>query len=327
MANTSPEPDDILGTRPTGEGRTGTAQLLRAGLGLLRQHGLRAWLLAVLTLLLLHVITQVVHGPLFIWLLTTQGRADSWWWSLNMLASVASIVARSPVLVAYAFALLLLLKDRRPSLRLLFAPLKSRRLLGNVAIAGSMVPLVRWLLPWLWRSIPWSELQPGIVEEGSLLWRLLQVVPVPEWLTGSLPYWLATMVAVPLAWAGLNALVSRQAWFRSVARSARLAFRYWRLAAGYLVATVLLPFAHDVHTRLGWFAGEHEGAVYWLLFFLHFLSFFVVSSIVILLETLFLVLVYREMIWREREAQSPRFDLAHRPEPVEGPLDSPPQTP
>jgi len=302
MSNAIPEPDNILGTRPAGEGRAGAAALARAGLGLLRQYGLRSWLLAVLTLAILHVITELVYSPLMIGISVTEGLGFVWYRPLAILGAVANIAAGAPFDAAYAYAILLLVQCRRAGPRTLFAPFRYGALLANTAIAGSVVPLVRWLLPWLWRSVPWSELQPGIVEEDSLLWHLLQIVPIPEWLTGSLPYWLAAVVAVPLAWSALDALVSRQAWFTSLARSARLAFRYWRLAAAYLAVTILLPFAHGVHTPLGWVAAEHEGAVYWLLFLLHFLSFFVVSSIVLLLESLVLVLVYREMIWREREA-------------------------
>ena len=301
MANTSPEPDDILRMRPGGEGRAGTAALVRAGLGLLRQHGLRAWLLAILTIAILHVTMHVAHSPLIIGVSVTEGLGFVWYWPLAILGAVANIAAGAPFHAAYVYALLLLLQGRRASPRTLFIPFRRGALLANTAIAGSAAPLLEWLLPWLWRLVPWSEIQPNLVEENSLLAKAFRLVPIPEEFIHRLPGWIGVLLAVPLAWAALNVLILGNSGFRAIARSVRLTGRHWRLAAVYFAAAVLLPFAHRVHAPLGWLTAEHEGAVYWLLFLFNFLCAFIVSSIVLLLESLVLVLVYREMVWRERE--------------------------
>jgi len=151
MANITPEPDDILGTRPSGEGRAGAAQLLRAGLGFLQRHGLRAWLLAVLTLAILFVTAQLIficfvitHGPTF----------GLWWWYA---AVIANIVARAPFLAAFAYTLLLLLQRRRAGAKTLFSPFRSLTLWANTTLAGSAALLVHGLVPWILRSVPCAE--------------------------------------------------------------------------------------------------------------------------------------------------------------------------
>jgi len=289
---------------PGGERRTGAAQLVRAGLGLLRHRALRAWLLAVLTLAILFWIMQLAFTPFSIGPYIIEDLSSTrWWWTWGWpLAALANIIAGAPFLAAFAYALLLLLQRRRAGAETLFSPFRSAALWANTVIASSAALLVPWLIPWLWRLVPWSEIQPNLVEENSLLAKAFRLVPIPEEFIHRLPGWIGVLLAVPLAWAALNVLILGNSGFRAIARSVRLTGRHWRLAAVYFAAAVLLPFAHRVHAPLGWLTAEHEGAVYWLLFLLHFLSFFIVSSIVLLLETLVLVLVYREMLWREREA-------------------------
>jgi hypothetical protein len=303
MANITPEPDDILGTRPAGEGRAGAAKLLLAGLGLLRHRALRAWLLAVLTLAILYVTMHVAHSPLMIGVSITEGLGFVWYWPLAILGAVANIAAGAPFLAAYVYALLLLLQGRRASPRTLFVPFRRGALLANTAIAGSAAPLVEWLLPWLWRLVPWSEIQPNLVEENSLLAKAFRLIPVPEWLIHWLPHWIGVLLAVPLAWSALNVLVLGSPGLRAIAQSVRLTRRHWRLAALYLAAAVLLPLTLWVLAPLWDFTVLNKGIARELLSGLATLCSLLLSSVILLLESLVLVLVYREMVWREREAE------------------------
>jgi len=296
MANTSPEPDDILRMRPGGEGRAGTAQLLRAGLGLLRQHGLRAWLIAVLTLAILFVIAQLFFICFVITLSPTFGL---WQWYI---AVIANVISRAPFLAAFAYALLLLLQHRRAGAETLFSPFRSAALWANTMIAGSAALLVHWLVPWLGRRIPWTELQSGLVDENSLLTKAFRLIPVPEWLIHRLPHWIGILLAIPLAWSALNVLVLGDSGVRAIARSARLSLRHWRLAALYLAAAVLLPLADWVCVPLADLALLNKGIAQDLIFGLYGLCNLLVSSVILLLESLVLVLIYREFVWREREA-------------------------
>jgi len=300
MSNITPEPDDILGMRPGGERRTGAAQLLRAGLGLLRHRALRAWGLAVLTLACLFVISQLVFAPLSIGLFVTDGHDFGWWWW--HITIIVNIVAIAPFLAAYAYALLLLLQGRRAGATTLFSPFRSTALWANTMIAGSAALLVHWLVPWLGRRIPWTELQSGLVDENSLLAKTFRLIPVPEWLIHRLPHWIGILLAIPLAWSALNVLVLGDSGIRAIVRSTRLSLRHWRLAALYLAAAVLLPLADWVCVPLADLALLNKGIAQDLIFGLYGLCNLLVSSVILLLESLVLVLIYREFVWREREA-------------------------
>jgi hypothetical protein len=302
MTNSPPEPDDILGTRPAGERRAGAAQLLRAGLGLLRQHGLRAWLLAVLTLAILFVIAQVFFTCFVITLSPTFGL---WQWYIGV---VANVIARAPFLAALVYSLLLLLQRRHAGAKTLFSPFRSLTLWANTALAGSAALLVHGLVPWILRSIPWAEFGAGLVDENSLLAKTFRLIPTPKWILADLPEWIGILVVLPLAWSALNVLVLGTPGFRAITQSVRLTRRHWRLAALYLAVAILLPLAHWVHVPLQDFAIRNRDIVPELLFGLSGLCNLFVSSIVLLVESLVLVLVYREMMWREREVQSPPLD-------------------
>ncbi len=317
MVNTSPEPDDVLGTRPTGEGRTGTAQLLRAGLGLLRHRALRAWLLAVLTLAILFWIMQLAFTPFSIGPYIIEDLSSTqWWWAWGWpIAAVVNILAGAPFLAAFAYALLLLLQRRRAGAETLFSPFRSAALWASTMMAGSAPFLVEWLVPRLRWWTPWSELQSGLVDENSLLAKAFRLVSMPEWVIANLPKWIGVLLAVPLAWSALNVLVLGSPGLRSIAQSVRLTRRHWRLAALYLAAAVLLPLTHWVLAPLWDLAFLNKGIAREMLSGLATLCSLLISSVILLLESLVLVLVYREMLWRERETQG------------RAPLDSPTRVP
>jgi hypothetical protein len=303
MSNATSAPDNILGTRPTGEGRTGTAQLLRAGLGLLRKHGLRAWGLAVLTLAIHFWIMQLAFSPLLISQYLTQGFGSGfdWWWYAG---PVVNIAAGAPFLAAYAYALLLLLQHRRAGATTLFSPFRSAALWASTMMAGSAPFLVEWLVPRLQWWIPWSELQPGLIGENSLLAKVLCLVPMPEWIIADLPKWIGVLLAVPLAWSAMNVLVLGTPGFRAIAQSVRLARHHWRLATLYFAAAILLPLTLWVLAPLWDIAATlNTGIARDLLSGLAILCSLLISSVNLLLESLVMVLIYREMLWREREAE------------------------
>jgi hypothetical protein len=310
MSNITPEPDDILGMRPGGERRAGAAQLFRAGLGLLRHRALRTWLLAVLTLAILFWITQLAFTPFSIGPYIIEDLSSTrWWWAWGWpIAGLANIMAGAPFLVAFAYALLLLLQRRRAGAETLFNPFRSAALWANTTIAGSSALLVPWLIPWLWRSVLWSEMSPRLVEENSLLAKAFRLVPMPEWVIANLPKWIGVLLAVPLAWSALNVLVLGSPGLRAIAQSVRLTRRHWRLAALYLAAAVLLPLTHWVLAPLWDLAVLNKGIALELLSGLASLCSLLISSVILLLESLVLILVYREMMWREREAQGPPLD-------------------
>ena len=310
MSNAMPEPDDILGARPAGEERAGAAQLGRAGLGLLRHRALRAWLLAVLTLAILFWIMQLAFTPFSIGPYIIEDLSSTqWWWAWGWpIAGLANIMAGAPFLTAFAYALLLLLQRRRAGAETLFSPFRSAALWANTTIAGSSALLVPWLIPWLWRSVLWSEMSPPLVEENSLLAKAFRLVPVPEWVIADLPKWVGVLLAVPLAWSALNVLVLGSPGLRSIAQSVRLTRRHWRLAVLYLAAAVLLPLTHWVLAPLWDLAFLNKGIARELLSGLATLCSLLISSVILLLKSLVLVLVYREMSWREREAQGTPLD-------------------
>lgn len=140
------------------------------------------------------------------------------------------------------------------------------------------------------------------MDENSLLAKAFRLIPVSEWLIHWLPHWIGVLLAVPLAWSALNVLVLGSPGLRAIAQSVRLTRRHWCLAALYLAAAVLLPMTHWVLAPLWDLTVLNKGISRELLSGLATLCSLLISSVNLLLESLVMVLVYREMMWREREA-------------------------
>jgi hypothetical protein len=293
---------DVVGERPQGQGRARPGALFEAASGLLRHHGLRAFGLALLLAFALAAVLEVVQwaviGIPFILGGIYGPTLPSWLWLGGFLLA---ILALTPLYAGYAYMMLGLLQGRKAGVSALFAAYRRGRLWFRVTAAGGVAFLGPFLFRQVWQRLPWPLIIPALDEEAPLA-RLIDHVHSIVWLRRDLLEAVSILLFVPLAWAGLVAIVSRRSWCGSLARSARLAFDHRRLALAFGIVAVACSFLPYLSSPFASWAKDLSGwrgdAMGWLFI----LASIVVSSIWRLITSVALVVSYREMVWREREA-------------------------
>jgi hypothetical protein len=264
----------------------------------LRQHGLRAFLLALLVALVASTCMSAwIQFSNFV--LTWHGWASSllfflWWTPFALLFA--------PLATAYSYVLLQWLGGRKEGLGILLTAFRSWRHGANVALAAGLPVIVFDLLHLLWNSIPWPS-TPPLINEASLLAELLRGIPGSQWLSAEVPGLVMTILLLPFAWAGIEALVLRCSWLASLRRSVVLAMRFRGLAAGYLLVAIVVPMICHLAGPVTWVTMGSKGPVPhgWLGF--AFMATNVVQSAVLLtIQSCALVITYRGMLRYEAEA-------------------------
>jgi hypothetical protein len=294
-------PADLPGARPSGQGRAGPGTLFLEALALLRRHGLRALGLAL--------VVQAVLAPIST--VPFLGNLLSGWWYgtlyLGWLYHATWILFLFVVAclgAMYARATLRLVEGRKAGVWTLFSPITRWRLVLNVTLAGAVATVGPYVLHMLWYAIPWDQ-APTFIAADSPLMNLLADVPGREWLARELARWIPALIVLPAAWAGLDSLVRGVSWTKAVRHSAALAWRNRGLALAYFVITALLPFIFYLTGPLVPWGVVEYGWIGWCRMVLANVVSLFLGAVKLALGTLALVVIYREMVWREREAGAP----------------------
>jgi len=281
--------EELLGSRPAGESRLAVGGLIVLAGNVLRRNGLLAFglslLVGVVGLALLGIINcggYVLPGAL----------SQAWFdlgWAFFLLA-ICTIGA------GYCYAVLQLLQQRRAGAKTLLAPFGSWRLLLNVAVAGAAIKLGPFLIEIVWAAIPWEYAGP-VLDPKSPLAQAIGAVPGHEWLLLGLPAFVLKVVFFPLAWAGLDALIRRCSWQEALRHSAGLALRNKGLTMLLFAITMLVGQIYIIASPLVGLSPELSG--------LFTLASVFLGAVDRMLCTVLLVVLYREFVWREREAAVP----------------------
>jgi hypothetical protein len=145
--------------------------------------------------------------------------------------------------------------------------------------------------------------------------KLLGYVPGRQWLARELFRWIPALIVLPAAWAGLDALVRGVSWTKAVRHSAALAWRNRGLALAYFVITALIPFIFYLTDPLFPREVVEYGWIEWCRMVLAGVASLFLGAVELALSTLALVVIYREMVWRKREAEAPPTAATPQPPP------------
>ncbi len=298
------EPQDEIaaepvGTRPPGEGRAGAGALLTAGLRLLRLHGLRAFGFALLVAFTSAGVLEVLQWMALAVLAVME--ETPLWWLFYDVSLLVLLVAVTALRVGYACMMLRLLQGQKAGVVGLFAAYRSGRLWFTVTAAGGVAFLGPTLFRQVWQHVPWQHVAPALDPEAPIA-QLIEQIQRIAWLRHELLTVVSILVFVPVAWAGLMAIVSRQSWWEALARSARLAFAHWRLALAFVVVVVACTFLPYLASPFAWGIRDLSGSSGIVMSWLFILASVVLGAFWLLFESVALVVVYREMVWRERLA-------------------------
>jgi hypothetical protein len=227
-----------------------------------------------------------------------------------MVGWLAAMLGSILLLPGYWRALLLLLQGRSAGARALVAPFKTIDMAVDVLLAIGAPALIQMLVVVLIARL--REYLPCVLQYlvnpdsqcGAVLSRLVDASrQVPYLLDG-----VAVIVTVPLAWGALDVLVTDRSWLRALAHSVRLAARQWHLAlvfSGIMFVVIIAPYFLYRLLALALAPAPSGTVAYYGVVSLLYMGSLGTSALGILVAGVTLVVLYREMIWREREAEAP----------------------
>ena len=283
-------PADPVGVRPAGESSCGTLDLLWLTLVEIRCHLKRILVLSFYAGCLYLAAVLLLACPAGHFLKGT----PSWWTELMAPLYWPLMV---PVTFGYSYALLLVVQRQKPKAREVLRPFESLALYINVLVAGGLGGLGAWATNLVLGLIP-----VGVPE------AMLPEDPISRTFIQSLPGIVVGLVwSLPFAFAGLDAVVTRDRFSRCIARSVGFARRQGRLFAGFVVihvaeslVTSWLNALQKTHSA-GLGDARSSGAIA-LPWFAAWIALLVATLV---FGALVFVLYYREFVWREREAEAP----------------------
>jgi hypothetical protein len=263
----------------------------------LMQHGLRAYLLALLVALIASTGKSAYSQSSYL--------VSTWpWWAFRLQSLVCwsiLVLLFASLETAYSYVLLQWLGGRKEGLGILLTAFRSWRHVANVAIAAGLPVILLFFLHLLWISIPWQGGAP-LINESSPLAELLREIPGGQRLGAEVPDLVMGVLLVPFAWAGIEALVHRRSWLASLRRSVVLVLRFRGLAAGYLLVVIVVPMICRLAGPVAWVTMGAEGPVPRGWPTMVFIAASVVqSALEIAIESCALVIAYRGMLRREAE--------------------------
>jgi len=287
--------------------------VVRTLLSLLRRHGLRVYLFAVVialsTAAIAIVLAMAQYGCVY------SGIADKlpMYYIVMALWTVVTAVL-GPLVGGYYLAVHQLLVGEKAGVRTLAAGYRSGRLFSRLAIVSGVLAASSLALYDLWSWLPWNfcwEYFSNIVTPGSPLDEMLGSIPQLGWLIGEFHFAVRTLIYLPILWALLEVIVACKSWPAALAGSARLAWRHKRLALVMLAVLVALSFESWVHALLPRQRDYLEGYTafaYSLAGWLILGGNALITCAVTAMKAAALVVVYREM--RKNDGAVPPPEIA-----------------
>jgi len=287
-----PWPADPVGTRPPGEPRHDTLELVWYGLVATRYHFgplAKMTFFAGAICLLAGVLLCCPYNYF---------RAGLPWWT-GHLASPLYLPLAVPLFTGYAYAFLLEFRGMRPRARVLFRAFEKRRLYLNVLVAGGVPYLASCAM-----DVLAALLFPGLREPLSA------GTPLGTKMASLIPGALAQLAVMPFVFGAIDALVADHACLVALRRSVGFLLKQWRLFAGFiLVALVEAGMLNALVFAFLYYAGmpdaETRAVGQTCVGFLMALLPIGFGILAIMVGTAIDVLFYREFVWREREAEAP----------------------
>ena len=287
-----PWPADPVGTRPPGEPRHDTLELVWYGLVATRYH------FGPLAKMTFYAGAIYLLAGVLLCCPYNYFRAGLPWWA-GFLTSPLYLPLAVPLFTGYAYAFLLEFRGMRPRARVLFRAFAERRLYLNVLVAGGVPYLASCAV-----DVLAALLFPGFREPLSL------GVPLGTMVASMIPGALAQLAVIPLVFGPIDALVADHACQVALRRSVGFLFKHSRLFAGFiLVALVEAGMLNALVFAFLYYAGmpdaDTQGVGQPCVGFLMALLPIGFGILAIIVGTAICVLFYREFVWREREAEAP----------------------
>jgi len=206
---------------------------------------------------------------------------------LYHLTWLASWPLMLPLYAGYGYCLLLAIQDFRPRAREVLRPFRSGALYVNVLAAEGLPALGGWAL-WMAGQAAATWILPAeFAGEHPTLDHIFR-------LAGSTAQ---SIIVLPFAFAGLDAVVRRCSFRAALARSLHFATTRTGLFAGFVVLSLIAMTAMQElgmssrHARPD--AGSDADVASWIVF--------LVQMCLVFFEFLLASVFYREFAWRERE--------------------------
>jgi hypothetical protein len=200
-----------------------------------------------------------------------------------------------PIGIGYTYVLLLVVQHARPKAREVLGAFKNRTLYFNVLLAAAL-PALGSLALWLVVKLIAGALPEMHPTEDPVTNRFL----------AALPYTFISLLFLPFAFSGLDAIVARAPWAAAIRRSLGFAVRNPRLFAGFAVIFFLVDLAIAAATAA---PALHKQQIQSrpedLTALLSMAVPLGLMGILLILLGLVGVQFYREFVWREREAAAP----------------------
>ena len=281
-------PADLVGLRPLGEQPQGAAHLFVLALVSLYYHF--AELLRISLLVLVIAATALLLVGCFMGWFLPKGQLG---WQ-SYIPGLVLIPVFAPLWAGAEYVVLLTVQRVYPKAREALRPFRSGTVYLNVLVAEGASQFGAWAFAALWNLAVFLVAGEFPLSD-PLADHALRALPAAL---------LGTLLFLPLAFAGLDVLVSKASFRQAITRSIRFAFSQKRLFAGYAIITLAGMAAVELTppTRVSSAAAPHVGGEF------SWVALAVVAGVfvfTVLVGAVAKALFYRELVWREREAATP----------------------
>jgi hypothetical protein len=304
---------DVVGYRPQEREPVGFVELLSGVPAALRGHWGRIVGLAALLLLCYGILGAVTNFAWFavansLWF-PSRGYLPAPFFCGSAVKMAVTYLLLGPLVVGYAWAVLRLLQGKRAGAGTLLEASAGWRRLASVLVAVLPAVLAESLFRLAFGLVLYGGPTGPAGRFLSFLAPVLQV-PVAGMVLNALPSIALEMALAPLEWAGLEVMVAGRSGLEALKRSVRLAIRNPGLLAG-MMATVGVARLADklaqapVEAAMYLWARSGGGPTFlspMIVICSQAILVLVVGFASTVVVTVVLVLVYREMVWRERDA-------------------------
>lgn len=277
--------------------------LLRETAVLLRRHGVRLCVLALVFILIPVAATTILAVPLAICQREGLDLAAAWVYARPVFSVLLAGLA-GPLDGGYWLVVHRLLDGEKAGLRTLFAGYRRLWLFLNLAAVSAVVFGASEALGWVWPRLPWDfcwHYFDNLVHPDSPVARLIWSIPDVDWFLGKFHVWIQALLLLPIQWALAEVAIGGKTWTSALIDSVRLALRYRGPALLAFAVMVALGFSDWLRWLLP-FEGDYSGLARSVVSWLNLAGNGAITVATTAIKATAFVVVYREFVWREREA-------------------------